>query len=336
MSSRRAFRALCWMAGFPVGLAVCLGVAWAGEVVDARGLLDYQGLLYLNDGSTSGSGTYDMEFRMFSDASAPAAGETPLWAEKQAGVDVTDGKFNVLLGDGSAFKDDTTTTTVNESLPHGSLADVFKSTPVYIQVTIGGKEIRVRQQFVSAPHAFHAENALTALHGMPTGTVMPFAGGAVPEGWLLCDGQYCSIDQYQDLYNAIWDTWGFMGLPPYTTFRVPDLRGRTPVGAGKGVDTNTAGDTPAGIVDRTTGTYFGEETHKLLISETPEHIHGYRDLGAKTTEPNLGVLPGGANDIPADDASNQENIPKFTEYAGGDQSHSNLQPSVAVNFIIKY
>jgi microcystin-dependent protein len=74
---------------------------------------------------------------------------------------------------------------------------------------------------------------------VPTGSVFPFAGTAVPIGYLLCDGSEQSQGQYPELYSVISNTYGTgiynaisnpTGLVGYQTFRIPDLRGRFPVG----------------------------------------------------------------------------------------------------------
>lgn len=59
--------------------------------------------------------------------------------------------------------------------------------------------------------------------GVPVGTIVPYAGGALPSGWLLCDGRsYSIIGTYATLYAAIGDRWGSGGAG---SFNVPDLRG---------------------------------------------------------------------------------------------------------------
>jgi microcystin-dependent protein len=74
---------------------------------------------------------------------------------------------------------------------------------------------------------------------VPTGAVFPYAGTIVPVGYLLCDGSEQSIGSYPELYTTIGNTYGSgifdellnpTGLKGYQTFRLPDLRGRFPVG----------------------------------------------------------------------------------------------------------
>jgi microcystin-dependent protein len=61
--------------------------------------------------------------------------------------------------------------------------------------------------------------------------IIMFGGDFEPRGWAFCDGQIISIIQNQALFSLIGTTYGGDGR---TTFRLPDLRGRTPVHAGTG------------------------------------------------------------------------------------------------------
>jgi PKD repeat protein len=61
------------------------------------------------------------------------------------------------------------------------------------------------------------------------GLIAPFAGSAVPEGWLLCDGRSVSRADYAALFAAIGTTYG---SSDGATFKVPDLRGRSIFGVG--------------------------------------------------------------------------------------------------------
>ena len=65
----------------------------------------------------------------------------------------------------------------------------------------------------------------------PSGTILPFGGDKVPNGWLLCDGRSLSAQEYPRLYSAIATNWGggFSGAAGEVTktgdFNLPDLRG---------------------------------------------------------------------------------------------------------------
>ena len=63
------------------------------------------------------------------------------------------------------------------------------------------------------------------------GEVILFAGNFAPRGWALCNGQLLSINENQALFSILGTTYGGDGR---TSFGLPDLRGRVPVGAGSG------------------------------------------------------------------------------------------------------
>ena len=58
---------------------------------------------------------------------------------------------------------------------------------------------------------------------LPAGSIMPFAGHNIPNGFLLCDGREISRDEYSNLFNALGEDWGEGNGS--TTFNIPDLRG---------------------------------------------------------------------------------------------------------------
>ena len=60
--------------------------------------------------------------------------------------------------------------------------------------------------------------------GIPPGTLCPFAGNTVPDGWLLCNGANVSRTTYANLFKAIGTIWG--SGDGKTTFRLPDFSGR--------------------------------------------------------------------------------------------------------------
>jgi hypothetical protein len=59
---------------------------------------------------------------------------------------------------------------------------------------------------------------------IPVGTVIAFAGekNNIPKGWLPCEGQIFSKEDYSELFNVIGTIWGGSGTP---NFYLPDLRG---------------------------------------------------------------------------------------------------------------
>lgn len=109
----------------------------------------------------------------------------------------------------------------------------------------------------------------------PPGIIAPFAGSSAPTDWLLCDGSAVSRTTYANLYTAISTTFG--SGDGSTTFNVPDLRGRTPVGVGS----NTWKFTFA-------STDVNTSTDQIAVTANSELITG-RKIQLTTT----GTLPTG-------------------------------------------
>lgn len=86
------------------------------------------------------------------------------------------------------------------------------------------------------------------------GEIRMFAGNFAPRGWMFCNGQLLSIAQNTALFSILGTTYGGNGQ---TTFALPDLRGRTPMGSGHGL----------GLPDVTLGELGNEATHKHQSTE---------------------------------------------------------------------
>jgi microcystin-dependent protein len=79
-----------------------------------------------------------------------------------------------------------------------------------------------------------------------------------PRGWAFCNGQLMSISQNSALFALLGTTFGGDGV---TTFGLPDLRGRSPVGMGSG----------PGLSSITQGEESGSENTSLTVSQLPVH-----------------------------------------------------------------
>ena len=142
--------------------------------------------------------------------------------------------------------------------------------------------------------------------GVPTGTVVSFAGHNAPTGWLLCDGTQYSSSSYPTLYAIIGTTYGGAS----GSFRVPDLRGKMPVGKNQGTFSAL-------------GRTGGEETHVLTNAEMAPDV--YMDVsGSKSTEL---VNIGGGN--------RWANTGRVNGAQAG-HAHNNMPPYLVLNYIIKY
>jgi microcystin-dependent protein len=121
---------------------------------------------------------------------------------------------------------------------------------------------------------------------VPIGAILPFAGSVVPTGYLLCDGSEVERTRFTELYDVIGNTYG-VAVIGVNTFKIPDLRGRFPLGRdnmdnGRTVPTSLGNfvDAGGGNVDRVQGVSAdnvgqsgGGESNTLLKSNLPQHEH---------------------------------------------------------------
>ena len=143
------------------------------------------------------------------------------------------------------------------------------------------------------------------------GEIIGYAGPTSPDPkWLLCDGSSLLRVDYPDLFAVIGTIYG---AADSVHFSLPDLRGRAAVGVGTG-----SGLSPRGIGDN-----FGEETHVLTIGELAAHVHGTG---------NSALL--GTSVPPPLDALGPNPFPAVTGSTGNDDPHNNMQPSLAINYLI--
>lgn len=145
---------------------------------------------------------------------------------------------------------------------------------------------------------------------VPAGTIIMFGGSSAPTGYLLCDGSAVSRTTYADLFAIIGGNFGTGDGS--TTFNVPDMRSRHPIGMGQG----------SGLTNRVLATTGGAETHTLVTGEIPAHTH---------TIPSAGVATAGAGQGVTTDAGTGQS----TGSAGGGGAHNNMGPFLTVNFCIK-
>ena len=152
-----------------------------------------------------------------------------------------------------------------------------------------------------------------------------FAGNFAPLGWAFCNGQVLPIAQNTALFSLLGTTYGGDGK---SNFALPDLQGRAPMHPGQG----------PGLTPRNLGEAAGTETVTLLSSEMPAHTHTGAlpcvDAPATTNTPQ-GNLPArtGENTYSAHGTPVNMSPASFST-AGGSLPHNNLQPYLALSFII--
>jgi microcystin-dependent protein len=155
----------------------------------------------------------------------------------------------------------------------------------------------------------------------PTGAVISFAGATAPAGWLLCNGTTVSRTTYAKLFTLIGTTYN-TGGEAGTDFRLPNLLGRVPVGRDA---SQTEFDT--------LGERGGAKTHTLTAAEQANMNVYY---GSPNPADNYRVGAGGAlGGYVGPGVSSINNGFGTLTAMGGNGAHNNLQPYIALNYIIK-
>lgn len=158
------------------------------------------------------------------------------------------------------------------------------------------------------------------------GEIRMFAGNFAPRGWAFCDGQLLEISQNDALFSLLGTIYGGDGR---TTFGLPDVRGRLPLHAGTG----------SGLSTRRLGSKSGSERVTLTVNQLPSHNHTISvtsEVGDKST------AQGNQLGVPVKDpgkkwygkaGTHALHANAFTN-TGGSRAHSNLMPTICINFII--
>ena len=179
------------------------------------------------------------------------------------------------------------------------------------------------------------------------GQIMMFGGNFSPRGWAFCDGQLLAISQNTALFSLLGTIYGGDGR---TTFALPDLRGRVPVGPGQG----------PGLTDWRVGSRGGTEMTTLTTANMPSHSHSLSgEVKVKCADEKADTHVGKGNPL----AKNALNVDKQNDTieiykdktsatyedgnllggmentlavanAGGNQPFYNLQPFLAIHYII--
>ncbi|MFZ2403625.1 MAG: tail fiber protein [Methylobacter sp.] len=150
-----------------------------------------------------------------------------------------------------------------------------------------------------------------------------------PQGYALCNGATMNINQYMTLYSLIGIQFGGNGS---TTFQLPDLRSRVPIGADYAQSQYLQGKTG------------GAESVALTQSNIPAHTHS---MNASNTAAAV-QIPGTANRLAQPQQwANGNNVNLYGPNAnpatlasdsiantGGGAAHNNMQPFLALNFCI--
>ena len=92
------------------------------------------------------------------------------------------------------------------------------------------------------------------------GTILTFGFNFAPSQWALCNGQTIAISQNAALFSLLGTTYGGNGV---STFQLPNLQSRIPIGMGTGLGLSTY------VIGQASGT----ENVMLTINNLPSHTH---------------------------------------------------------------
>jgi microcystin-dependent protein len=194
---------------------------------------------------------------------ALAAGETPITIKGHASQ--TADLLNIT---------NSSNTTLAKVAADGDLTcvDVTASGNAAITGTLSSGAITSPSVTVNGPTQVNGDLTVTGsatisggISALPVGAVVPYAANSAPTGFLVCDGTAVSRSTYSTLYGIIGVTYG--AGDGETTFNLPNLEGRFPMGVDAGNALATTGGGTATLVE----------------ANLPAHTHGYTRVASVST-----------------------------------------------------
>ncbi len=158
------------------------------------------------------------------------------------------------------------------------------------------------------------------------GEIRMFAGNFAPRNWAFCDGQLLAVAQNDALFSLLGTIYGGDGR---TTFGLPDMRGRLPIHAGSGAG--------PGLSARPLGSKSGIENATVNANQLPTHTHSYEATttsGSQSSPSGQVVASNASVKLFIEDPPGVSMAGTALTATGGSQQHTNLMPSLCVNFII--
>lgn len=165
------------------------------------------------------------------------------------------------------------------------------------------------------------------------GEIRMFGGNFAPANWVFCDGQILAVSQFQALFSIMGTNYGGNG---FTTFGVPNLKDRVPMGNGTG----------PGLTPRRQGEYGGNIFVTLTTDQIPTHTHSLylNKEEADLNDPRAALPANGKGgqigprvfplNLYNEDATATQMHEETLQPAGGSQGHVNIQPYLGINFIM--
>ena len=153
------------------------------------------------------------------------------------------------------------------------------------------------------------------------GQIQIWAGNFAPRGWAFCNGALLPIAQNTALFSLLGTIYGGDGR---TTFGLPNLQGRVPMHPGNG----------PGLTPRTLGQNGGVDAVTLNANQVPGHSHSMQ--GSSNDNDNTSPIGRAVGFADADNLyrSTADTTMDALASVGGGGAHNNLQPTLALSFII--
>ena len=151
------------------------------------------------------------------------------------------------------------------------------------------------------------------------GEIRMFGGTFAPLGWADCNGQIMSIAQNNALFALIGTTYGGDGQ---TTFALPDLRSRIPIGMQGGNIGAASGTETVTLTTQTNGTH----SHPASCGSNATSVSPLNGYWAAD--------PGAATGQFSNQAPNAVMAPDAITLSGGGQPHDNIEPYLCIRYII--
>lgn len=157
------------------------------------------------------------------------------------------------------------------------------------------------------------------------GEISCTAANYCPRGWLECNGQILNTSSFSALFSLLGNKYGGDGR---TTFALPNLQGRTIIGAGSG----------SGLTARTLASTGGADSVTLAAENLPQHAHAVQahagtEQSASPTGKISGTAPSGSAIYTAS-APNTTMGSSAISNSGAGQSHDNRQPYLTLKCCI--
>lgn len=158
-------------------------------------------------------------------------------------------------------------------------------------------------------------------------TIFPY--NFAPQGWAKCDGQLLSISQNTALFSLLGTQYGGDGE---TTFGLPDLRGRVPIGSGSG----------PGLPTYNVGQKSGSTNTLLTVGNLPAHNHTAAgtiqasSIVGDESDPSgnvPGLYPGAFNED-SNVLMKADGVNVTVNNTGSGQQYTNMQPYLTMGYYI--